>query len=72
MSDGFNKTYSYDSSLYLSPVEISAEILKKLKRDAEDYLGETITDSVITVPAYFNNNQRTATKTAVKLQASMF
>jgi len=64
MSDGFNKTYSYDSSLYLSPVEISAEILKKLKRDAEDYLGETITDAVITVPAYFNNNQRTATKTA--------
>ena len=64
MSDGFNKSYSYDNSLFLSPIDISAEILKKLKRDAEDYLGESIIDAVITVPAYFNNNQRTATKTA--------
>lgn len=67
MSNGFAKLYTYESSLYLSPVEISAEILKKLKRDAEDYLGETITDAVITVPAYFNNSQRTATKSAGEL-----
>lgn len=67
MSDGFSKSYVYDDSIRLSPVEISAEILKKLKRDAEDYLGETIQDAVITVPAYFNNSQRTATKAAGEL-----
>jgi molecular chaperone DnaK len=44
--------------------EISARILQKLKRDAESYLGEKITDAVITVPAYFNDAQRTATKEA--------
>ena len=44
--------------------EISARILMKLKRDAEAYLGDTITDAVITVPAYFNDAQRTATKEA--------
>ena len=44
--------------------EISARILQKLKRDAESYLGETITDAVITVPAYFNDSQRQATKEA--------
>ena len=44
--------------------EISARILQKLKRDAESYLGETITDAVITVPAYFNDAQRQATKEA--------
>jgi molecular chaperone DnaK len=47
-----------------SPPEISAMILQKLKSDAEDYLGETVNDAVITVPAYFNNAQREATKTA--------
>lgn len=47
-----------------SPQEISAEILKKLKTDAETFLGETINDAVITVPAYFNNAQREATKEA--------
>src|SRR5450756_2398616 len=44
--------------------EISARILQKLKRDAESYLGETVTDAVVTVPAYFNDHQRQATKEA--------
>jgi molecular chaperone DnaK len=50
-----------------SPEEISAEVLKKLKRDAEASLGETITRAVITVPAYFNDAQRNATKRAGEL-----
>jgi molecular chaperone DnaK len=45
-----------------SPEEISAEVLKKLKRDAENYFGEVVTRAVITVPAYFNDAQRSATK----------
>src|SRR3954453_12639423 len=48
----------------LSPQQISAFVLQKLKRDAESYLGEKITDAVITVPAYFNDAQRQATKEA--------
>lgn len=60
---GTNWSVDIDGKKY-TPQEISARVLQKLKRDAESYLGETITDAVITVPAYFNDAQRTATKEA--------
>ena len=51
----------------LAPPQISAEVLKKMKKTAEDYLGEDVTEAVITVPAYFNDSQRQATKDAGKI-----
>ncbi len=51
----------------LAPPQVSAEVLKKMKRTAEDYLGEAVTEAVITVPAYFNDSQRQATKDAGKI-----
>ncbi|WP_433081778.1 molecular chaperone DnaK [Dactylosporangium sp. CA-052675] len=60
---GTNWAIDIDGKKY-TPQEISARVLMKLKRDAEAYLGEQITDAVITVPAYFNDAQRTATKEA--------
>lgn len=60
---GTNWTMDIDGKKY-TPQEISARVLQKLKRDAEAYLGETVTDAVITVPAYFNDAQRQATKEA--------
>ena len=54
-----------------STQEISAFTLQKMKKTAEDYLGEEVTEAVITVPAYFNDAQRQATKDAEKLRGSM-
>ena len=51
----------------MAPPQISAEILKKMKKTAEDYLGETVSEAVITVPAYFNDSQRQATKDAGRI-----
>jgi len=51
----------------MAPPQVSAEVLKKMKKTAEDYLGEAVTEAVITVPAYFNDSQRQATKDAGRI-----
>ena len=63
---GTNKVITIDGKDY-SPQEISAIILRKLRTDAESFVGEEITDAIITVPAYFNDAQRQATKDAGKI-----
>ena len=51
----------------IAPPQISAEVLRKMKKTAEDYLGEEVSEAVITVPAYFNDSQRQATKDAGRI-----
>ena len=51
----------------MAPPQVSAEVLRKMKKTAEEYLGESVTEAVITVPAYFNDSQRQATKDAGKI-----
>jgi molecular chaperone DnaK len=67
VADNVNDVRVDISGKMYSPQEISAFILQKMKKTAEDYLGETVTEAVITVPAYFNDAQRQATKDAGKI-----
>ena len=63
---GSDRTVKIDGKKY-SPQEISSMILQKLKKDAENHLGEKVTEAVITVPAYFSDAQRKATKDAGRI-----
>ena len=63
---GTAKKFEIDDKSYAAQ-EISARVLMKLKRDAEEYLGDTVTQAVVTVPAYFDDAQRTATHEAGKI-----
>src|SRR3546814_19332299 len=65
-SDGGDAWVDVDGTKY-APSQISAFILQKMKETAEAHLGETVTDAVVTVPAYFNDSQRHATKDAGKI-----
>ena len=63
---GTKKKYQLGSQIF-TPIELSALVLKKLKQDAQEYLNEPIEEAIITVPAYFNDRQRTDTKLAAKI-----
>lgn len=63
---GTNKTFTLGGQTF-TPQELSSFVLRQLKRDAEEFLGEEVTEAIISVPAYFNDHQRYATREAGKL-----